>query len=275
MIESILSPRTVERKPWEAFIAGVVFTFVAGLITLQIGATNPQGAGMGLLLVSFITIAATPFFLNIFRIEEKQKRGNLFQRHADVIEIFAFFFGGVIVASSLLHILLPLQSSAGLFLDQSSDLKSRGIISGQAVTGLDFADVLFNNLKVLGLMFVFSFVFGAGAVFIISWNATIIGTLIAKIAENPAMYGSVTVIQGNALANYLVALPFTLLRILPHGIFEFLGYFIGAVAGGILSVAIIRERLLTEKERVLKDALIYMGIGAACIAIGAAIEVWV
>jgi uncharacterized membrane protein SpoIIM required for sporulation len=109
---------------------------------------------------------------------------------------------------------------------------------------------------------------------LISWNATIIGVLIAKIAENPTAFGAFELAKGNILLNYFVALPFTLLRLLPHGIFEFGGYFFGAVAGGILSVAIIREKIRQGRFMpVLKDSLIYLGISVALIAIGALIEV--
>jgi uncharacterized membrane protein SpoIIM required for sporulation len=126
---------------------------------------------------------------------------------------------------------------------------------------------------VLGLSFVFSLIFGAGAIYIIAWNATILGVLIAKIAETPAAYGSITVVQGNGFANLMAALPFTLLRILPHGIFEFGGYFLGAIAGGILSVAIIQETLLKDKQHVFYDSLVYLGLGALCILVGSVVEV--
>lgn len=275
MIEAIFSPKTARQRPWHAFIASIVFTVAAFLLVLQIGATNAEGAGLGLLFISFITIAATPFFLNLFKMEEceeKKAPRNLFQRHRDVIEVCAFFFVAVIIASSLIHIIAP-KTSETVFYDQKNDLVSRGIISGNALGGLDFANILFNNLKVMALIFVFSFVFGAGAIFILSWNASVIGVLIAKIAENPGQFGAITVVPGNAFANYFFALPFTFFRLLPHGFFEFLGYFIAAVAGGIFSVAIIREKLTANKEFVLMDITKYMAIATICVAIGAAIEV--
>jgi uncharacterized membrane protein SpoIIM required for sporulation len=274
MIESLLNPSKVEKFPWEAFIAGFIFTFVACFLTLQIGTSSPCNTGLGLLLVGFISIAATPLFVNIFRIESKKKKGNILQRHWQVIEIYAFFFVGVVFASSLFFIMLPPTTANYLFSDQSHDLTAREIVpSGSATTSIGLSDIVVNNFRVLFLSFVFSFVLGAGAVFIITWNATILGVLIGKIAGNPVMFGSIELVQGNAAANYIVALPFTLIRLLPHGIFEFGGYFLGAIAGGILSVAIIQEKFKKDWREVLQDSGVYLALAALCILIGAVIEV--
>ncbi|MBI1973785.1 stage II sporulation protein M [Candidatus Micrarchaeota archaeon] len=283
MIESILSPSSVERKPWEAFIAGFVFTIASAFIALQIGTASPSQSGLGFLTVAFINIAAAPFFLNLFRIEERKREGNLFQRHAPIIEVFGYFFIAVILASSIVFVVLPADTRFALYADQIHDLQSKQIISSAQVTGqatgfaalpgLDFFSIFSNNMKVLALAFIFSFIFGTGAIFLISWNATILGVLVGKIAENPGAFGSVVVVPGNIVANYLIALPLTLLRLIPHGLFEFGGYFFAAVAGGILSVAIIQERFMRERARVLKDSLAYLAIGAALILVGAVVEV--
>ena len=279
MIESLFSPKVARQKPWVVFFAATVFTLISILLVFQVVSPGQNGAGMGLLLVSFITIAATPLFLTLFKIEEEEEKkvekegllSELFKRHADIIKVLGFFFIAIIFTSSIFSVLMP-KTSAIVFADQTNDLLSRGIISARATNGINFFEILFNNLKVLVLIFIFSFVFGAGAIFVLSWNATVIGTLIAKIAENPAQYGFITIAEGNSLANYIIALPYTLLRLLPHGLFEFFAYFIAAVAGGILSVAIIREKLLTEKEIIFKDICCYMAIAAIFIFIGAAIE---
>lgn len=297
VIESIISPESAERKPWQALLVGFMFTIVACLLTLKIA----YGAGGGgFLIVAFISIAAAPMFVRVFCIEEKKRKGNIFDRHDEVIKIFGFFFIGVIVASSFFYVIAGPNISNSLFTDQLNDLCSKGLltdekcgrviitgqatstilddrtqgITGRALAPLSFSIIFLNNIEVLILAFVFSFMLGAGAVFLISWNATIIGVLIAKIAESPLAFQSAEIIKGNMIVNYMVALPFTLLRILPHGIFEFGGYFFGAVAGGILSAAIIREKFKEEKIfPVLKDSLIYLAISFVLVFIGAIVEV--
>jgi uncharacterized membrane protein SpoIIM required for sporulation len=122
-------------------------------------------------------------------------------------------------------------------------------ITGLAVVHKSWESFFVNNVSLLLLLFIFSFVLGAGSVWLISWNASVIGVLIGYNLD-----------------------PLILIKILPHGIFEFGGYFFGAVAGGILSAAIIQERIKDEYERVLKDSLIYFGLAVAMIFIGAIIE---
>ena len=274
MIESIFSPRVLEGRPWKAFVCGFVFTFVAILLAGNVGSPSPEGHGVGFLVVAFISVAAAPFFVHVFRIEEKRKSGNIFQRHSKVIRIYAWFFLSVIIASSLFYVMMP-GASAALFSDQLNDLESKGIISvsGHAVKDFSFTEIAVNNLKVLALAIVFSFMLGAGAVFLISWNATIIGVLIGRIAEAPASFGAFN--AGNIVFNYLVALPVTLLTLLPHGIFEIGGYFLGAIAGGILSVALIQERYQSWKDYrpILFDVLVYACIAVVMVVAGAGIEV--
>jgi hypothetical protein len=263
MIESIISPSTVERKPWEMAAAGIIFTIVAALVTFVIEAFTVC-SGAGYLLVSFITIAAAPLFVRVFGIEEHKHKGNILERHFPVIQAYAYFFFGVIIATSFFYILFGDRGSKCVFSDQLSTLTNLGVISetnlpacgteGSGITGMAAAhrpwESLFaNNISVLLLLFIFSFVLGAGSVWLISWNATIIGVLIGYMRD-----------------------PLILIKILPHGILEFGGYFLAAVAGGVLSAAIVQERIKTDYRNVLRDAMVYFGLAALMVLLGAIVE---
>jgi len=261
MIESIISPRTAERTPWKTVAGGIIFTLVAIAVTYVIGSFSAC-SGSGYLLVSFITIAAAPLFVRIFCIEEHKHAGNLFQRHAPVIEMYAYFFLGVIIASSVFYVLNGAGSKC-LFSDQLGALDAIGVIqepiqacaagagitTGMSIAPRSWESLFTNNFSVLLLLFMFSLVLGAGSVWLISWNASVIGVLIGYRLD-----------------------PFILIKILPHGILEFGGYFLGAVAGGILSAAIIQERIKTEYKRVILDSLVYFGISTLMILLGALLE---
>jgi uncharacterized membrane protein SpoIIM required for sporulation len=263
MIESIISPSTAERKPWEMVAAGIIFTIVAAVITFVIDAFTVC-SGAGYLLVSFITIAAAPLFVRVFCIEEQKRKGNLLERHMPVIEVYAYFFIGVIIATSFFYVLYENRGAQCVFSDQLNTLMNIGVLSteklptcgleGEGITGMAVANkswegFFFNNVTVLFLLFIFSFILGAGSIWLISWNASVIGVLIGYNLD-----------------------PLVLIRILPHGILEFGGYFFGAVAGGILSAAIIQERLKDEWKRVLIDSFTYFGIAVVMILLGALVE---
>ncbi|MFW5903014.1 MAG: stage II sporulation protein M [archaeon] len=307
MIESLFNPKMIREKAtkrWEIFIAGFIFTVVAVLFAINVIPPVSGVTGLGFLIVAFICIPAAPFFVQLFKIEEKEEfekckykvfSKNLFTRHLDVIGVFAFFFLAIVFASSLIYVVVPEETSNNMFSDQVSDLRTKGVLTGEAtgafhagesesngesiLTGASFGlgEIILNNFTVLSLAFLFSFVFGAGAVFLISWNASIIGVLIGKIAENPGPLGLID--TGNIFTNYLIALPVTILRLLPHGIFEFGAYFIGAVAGGVLSAGVIQESIKERRTNfkhlkpVIIDSCVYLGIAFGLVIMGAIVEI--
>jgi uncharacterized membrane protein SpoIIM required for sporulation len=116
-------------------------------------------------------------------------------------------------------------------------------------------------------MLVFSFVYGAGAVFFLGWNASVIGVLIGK-----------DIVQYSATHGGLIALGVAANRALglvPHGLFEALGYFVAATAGGIIGAAVSKKRHLKgETMLIAKDVAIMLLYAFGLIAIGALVEAY-
>ncbi|MFP4424602.1 MAG: stage II sporulation protein M [Candidatus Woesearchaeota archaeon] len=129
-----------------------------------------------------------------------------------------------------------------------------------------------HNFQLLFFIFLTSFIFGSGALFILVWNASIIGVYIGEIA-NRGMH-LITSPFGK-IAVYFKTLPVSLGGLLLHGIFEVTGFFIAALAGGILSVVLIKHNI--RDKHVLKiflDSVLLFGIATILIFIGAFIESW-
>jgi len=84
----------------------------------------------------------------------------------------------------------------------------------------------------------------------------------------------VVVGQGAKNLMGLPSIPLVLFSYLPHGIFEFSGYILAGIAGGILSIALARHK---ESRKhflfVLQDSLLLLAMGIVFIFIGAIIEV--
>lgn len=126
----------------------------------------------------------------------------------------------------------------------------------------------FHNLNILIFIFLTSFIFGSGALFVLVWNASIIGVYIGEIAHRLALFASF-----GKLSAYFTALPISMWRLLLHGIPEFLGFFVAAFAGGILSVSIIRHSFLDKRSlKIMIDASILFGFSVALIALAAFLE---
>ena len=126
--------------------------------------------------------------------------------------------------------------------------------------------IFINNLKVMLFCLFFSLFFGAGAIFILTWNASVIGAAMGTFANEGI----------KSLGTHFISLPLSLFRYMIHGVFEISAYFMAALAGGIISVAIINNDLKGEyKDKILKDSLDLIIMATAFIIIGGIVEVFI
>jgi uncharacterized membrane protein SpoIIM required for sporulation len=135
-----------------------------------------------------------------------------------------------------------------------------GQITGQEIKSSlsSVSSILANNFLVMITILVFSLLFGAGAIFILAWNASVIGVAIGLFSQ-----GAITQV------------PASLLRYLVHGIPEIAAYFVAALAGGIISVAIIKHGFGKKKFwRVMRDSLDLIIIALVILILAAILEVF-
>lgn len=260
VLESLVNP-TEATKPHHILAISFIYTIVAALVSQKIFPNNSS-----ILAISFITILFVPFFQRLFSIEEKkdkrQESINLFVRHKDIMVVFGAFFLGVMLAMTAMYIFLP---SAQLFSAQSETLKNFG--TGKITDTGEFSRFFVNNTQVLVAMFLLSFAFGAGAVFILAWNASVIALYLGLFIKSVASKGVGTTVA------FVYGVPVGLGSIALHGIPEITAYFIAGLAGGLLSVGIIREKFGGKAFGVvLKDSLLLMLLAEFLISVGAYLE---
>ncbi len=264
MLESILDPLTAKKRPYEMFFLAIAICIVS--VALAVGIKGVSDVGF--LSIAFMCIGAAPLMVRVLRIEEREdeeEKESFFQRHKDIIEIYGYYFIGVVVAVSLLFFLLPPNVSNTIFSSQVAEVKTiRGSYTGRATGTCGFTCLAQNNLTVVGFALLFSFLFGAGAVFIISWNASIIGVLIGVTARAQAS-------AHGAITSYLMALMTFMLKLTPHGAFEIGGYFLAGMSGGILS-AYFTVGHGGKKENVFRDVIALFVLSLVCIFLSAFIE---
>jgi uncharacterized membrane protein SpoIIM required for sporulation len=263
VLESLLNPKNAEDRPWEIFLVSVVYTLVAALFSLSI---FPQQSSI--LTVAFITIIFVPFFQRLFEIEEEKEdlaaekkiKNNLFVRHKKLIYSFSAFFLGVVIAMSFLFIFHA--DSKPIFELQTETLHA---ISGNAIDpGQDFVRFLLNNTQVMALMFVLSIAFGAGAVFLLAWNASVIAVYIGLIIKSYIETGLSSTVA------YLYGVPVGLGSIALHGIPEIVAYFVAGLAGGILSVGLMREKVGSKEFNTIFFDSLVLFLAAEVLIVGAA-----
>jgi uncharacterized membrane protein SpoIIM required for sporulation len=278
VLESILNVASAENKKYKMMLLGFGLTLIGALLAFFVFEAHAS-----MVAIFLIALAATPLMYNIIKYEEEKDLQDtsetiLLQEHSKALAAFMFLFLGITIGIVVLYVFLPWSTVGTLFQAQSDTLHNiRGGITGMSsVEQMNiFSKIFFNNVKVLLFAILFSFVFGAGAIFVLAWNASVIGTAIGNfIRGNIALYTEL--IGLDKFAKYFHVISIGLFRYVIHGIPEILAYFVGALAGGIISVAIIKHDFGTIKfEHIVLDAADLLFISIGLLFFAAVLEVWV
>jgi len=277
VLESLLNPLKAEKKPWEMFFIGFVYSSVAVLLSLWIFKDQAS-----LIMVFLTVMACVPIIYNTMKLEEGKdliidKERDLIREHNKAIVFLMFLFLGITLSFTLWYIFLPLETLNLVFDKQISTIQTiNNQVSGNAFQQVStFTKILLNNIKVLSFAILFAFIYGAGAIFILTWNASIIGTAIGNfIRSNIGEYASYIGIT--KFSAYFGVVSIGLLRYSLHGIPEIIAYFYGGLAGGIISVALIKGHFKGEKaSNIIFDVSELLVISLSFLLLAAFLEVYV
>ncbi len=273
VLESLFNPFAMKKRPWEMFFVGLLYSWIALFISFLVFREFS-----GLLMIFFIIFASLPLLYNVIKKEEEidlklESEWKILKEHSKVIIFFLYLFLGILIGLILAYILLPNSMVESIFQIQASAIQDiNNSVSGGVTSFSLFKAIFLNNLKVLFFCLVFSFLYGMGAIFILTWNASVVATAVGnliktKIAALSSGFGLAT------LANYFSIGAFSFMRYMTHGIIEIAAYFVAGLAGSIISVAVIRHNL--ENERVLYDSLDLVFISLGILLFAALVEVYI
>lgn len=270
MLESLITLKELYERPWLAFIWATILCSVAIIVSAQVSYyMRISGASLaGIFAVIFTLIPSVYFATMLIKKEEileefyvkKHYKKRFWERHKKDILIFLFFFAGITLTFAVWTMVLP-QDFFHVQLVTICGMRDMPVCHTLGITGAvaqaqftNFMMYLTNNLNVLLFAFIFSFIFGAGAMFIIIWNASILGVVIGYISRA------------------IWEIPGASLGFLPHGIPEIAGYICAGLAGGLISAAVLRRVDRVTVRIVVFDALKVLVLGIALIILGSGIE---
>lgn len=275
VLESLFTPQTAERRPWEMFFMGLLYASVGIFLSIWIFKEHAS-----LVMVFLTVLACVPLMYNTIRYEVNKDlvkgKNILIKEHGRAISFFVFLFMGFVVAYSIWYILLPKELMVNTFSIQTDTIKViNQQISGNTYATSVLSQILFNNFKVLFFCILFAFFYGAGAIFILTWNASVIAAAVGNFVRNDiavaAKYAGLFKIW-----NYFQIFSLGLLRYFIHGIPEITAYFVGGLAGSIISVAVIRHEFMSDNfKKVVKDSFHLIGLAAILLLIAGFMEVYV
>lgn len=166
VLESLFSPLKAEKKPFDMFFVGFFYSSIAIFLSLRI--FEKLAGTLSLLLTVLVTV---PIMYNTLRLEEKKDmeltgEKTLLKEHGKALSFFMFLFCGITAAYSVWFVALPTSVVSNIFSAQIDTIgKISSSLTGNAFLPKSFFVVFFNNLRVLTMCVLFSFLFGAGAIF--------------------------------------------------------------------------------------------------------------
>lgn len=277
VLESILNPFSAEKKPWEMFFIGFAYSSIAVAMSLWIFKDQTS-----LIMVFLTVMACIPIIYNTMKVEEKKdleitNERELLHQHNRAIFFFMFLFIGITASFVTWYIFLPADLIGIVFDKQTATIEAiNNQVSGNFTAQLPiFTKILLNNLKVLAFAIFFALLYGAGAIFILTWNASVIGAAMGNFIRSSFadLAGTVGFTKFSA---YLGVVSLGVIRYSIHGIPEILAYFYGGLAGGILSVAIIKQHYKDSRfSRILFDVSELLIIAVSFLVVAALLEVYV
>jgi len=284
VLESLIGERNIRKNP--VLILGITFLISIGSIIFA-DVLFPKHSSV--LSVAFITIGLVPLIHNILSKEEydealqRKCSATFFARHFNVIMIYIWIFVGVILAFAMVYVVVPNDMKQDLFAEQ---INSFCVITGSenCENGVPYSIVgkasaiafnscqnpatknvaacslyIFqNNGGVLVFIIILSLLYGAGAIFIIAWNASILGLFFGEMI---------------LAAQHLKWIGFLQGMLIGHGPPELLGYVFGALAGAILSAMVSRGQFLKhEFTTIFRDVSFLILLAIFSVLYGAVVE---
>jgi len=275
VFESLVNPVKAERHPLRMFLLGIFYSSIGVLLSLWIFGQWPS-----LVMVFLTVMASVPLVYNTIKYEEKQDKEihdemSLLKQHKKAISFLVMLFLGFVVGFTFWYLVLPSHLVSRLFLTQIETLNNLNSATGQFVSAQSFMIIYVNNMRVLFFCLFFSFFYGAGAIFILVWNASIIAAAMGGLIKK-GILSIASKIGLVATGSYMHLFVCGLLRYLSHGVLEILGYFIGGLAGGIISVAVIRHDFGTKEfNHIIADSLDLIILAIVVLFLAALVEVFI
>lgn len=272
VLEHIFPEDWLESKGRYAFILGVIYSVVGILLSSILFPGDPA-----LVAVAFTSLLILPELYKIFSIEERRERmeqqvtlRTLWKDDLDVVRIYIFIFLGILLVYSIGTIILPDFQTNSLFREQLEIRFGQGFAGSATETAFSpqlFFDLLSNNFLVLVAVFIIALLTGDGAIFLITWNASVWGAIFGITAKNAGLFAG---------KHPLYFFGIILLVVFPHMILEAMSYFLAAISGSVISKDVILEQFASERFMEVFSFNLYLLLFAlGFLLLGAGVETFV
>ncbi len=278
MLESLVNPKRVVKGSWKMFFIGLIYASLSLLLVhLFFSKDTVLSQYSGMIVVTFCVMFSLPFMYFIIKNQEEEDEKivgflGVWKIHKDAIYALMWLFLGFIIAFSFWYIVMHNATLFNAQLETYCMINSPGnierciseysftgsSISTSATNEVRFLSIIENNIYVMIFTLVFSLIFGAGAIFVLAWNASVIASAVGIFAK------------------YRISeIPLGIVRYMIHGFPEIAAYFITALAGGMFGFGIMRHGIKDKRMlRVLENVALLLFLAIIVLVIAALIEVY-
>ncbi|PJE81062.1 hypothetical protein COU58_04460 [Candidatus Pacearchaeota archaeon CG10_big_fil_rev_8_21_14_0_10_32_42] len=279
MLETLINPKRAEKGPWKMFFIGIIYASLSLLLVKFFFSGDPVLIKYsGWIVVLFCVLFSLPFMYFIIRREERADEDvegikHVWIAHKDAMYAFMWLFLGFVIAFSFWLLILQDSNLLNAQIETYCSINNPGNVAscveqystgtflgptGYATGMLKFASILQNNLYVVAFTLIFSLIFGAGAIFILAWNATVIASAIGVFTRFE-----------------LSQIPAGFLRYMLHGLPEITTYFLAALAGGMLGTGLMRNGFRSSKfVHVIQNSMILLLLAIIILVVAGLMEVY-
>ncbi len=268
MLHKIFTAKNIEKSANYALFAGVFFTMVSFITSSYLFRNVPSLIGVSTII--FAVTMTLPILLTFFDdIALYDKKKSFAAKTKKLLDFYIYFFIGSFVIFFLISLIMPskvlsseqLYGTAKIIVPKAAGLPPPPVNENQLMFG-----IFKNNFSVMIAAFILSVIFGAGSLFLLTLNASIFASTLSSILWQTMQ---------NTNYVYLYSLISCNMGILFfHMLPEVISYFLSAIAGALLYVAILKEELFSENfMKTMKKSLIVLLIAIFVLFVSALIEV--
>lgn len=285
VLESLVIPSEMEKTPRDMFYVGFLYASLGLFLAHWIFGSYSSLASVFITAMPMVVI-----MYKVLKLEERKdvefsiyekygrplKRSFLIKEHGRAVSLFIFMFIGMVISYTLWSTILPEDVINRLFESQIETIKAINVKAvGNAIDPDNaLTSILYNNFKVLMFCILFSFLYGSGAIFILTWNASVIGVAVGNIIRRSIIECS-GMSQSMFIYNYLGTFSISFSYAI-HGIPEIAAYFIGALGGGIISIAVTNHDIKSDRFKgIIIDSADLIILSCILLFIAGLIEVYV
>jgi len=278
MLESLINPKRVEKGTWRMLLVGLLYGSLSLILVHWFFAKDAVlSQYSGMIVVTFCVMFSLPFMYFIIKKEEEEDEQvegllGVWRIHKDAIYALMWLFLGFVIAFVFWFMVIQnptlfnAQIETYCMINSPGDIEncvseyalSSTTISAGATKPLRFLSIIENNIYVMIFTLIFSLIFGAGAIFILAWNASVIASAIGIFTQ------------------YRIAeIPIGIARYMIHGFPEIAAYFITALAGGMFGFGVIKHGIRDKRFiKVLENVALLLFLAIIILIVAAVIEVY-